>query len=116
MEKSNVFNSLSQAGVLKPRPAPPPPTHTQLPNLKLILRKAESGSYCKAEPTTLQFAPGGGNGTAVAGGWFRVSVPTAAFNCGGGGVRLADVTQLDFQNAQLMRNAIVCLGDVELVR
>lgn len=86
----------------------------QLPNLKMIMRKAESGNFCQAEPTTAQFAPAGN--TTVDGGWYVVSVPTAAFACGAaGGVSLAQADQLEFRN-EAERNAIVCIGDITIQR
>jgi hypothetical protein len=98
-------------------PRAPHPTITQLPDLKLILRKAESNNFCQAEPMISAFAPAGGNATAAAnGGWWEVTVPTSAFDCGAaGGVTLAQAGHFEFKNVA-ERNAIVCIGDVRILR
>ncbi|WIA23970.1 hypothetical protein OEZ85_013605 [Tetradesmus obliquus] len=83
----------------------------QAPGLKLILQKQESGNYCASEPTTNTTAPV----ATAAGGWFQFSVPTSAFNCGGSGITLADVTQFELQNKN-ERNADVCIGEIKIVR
>ena len=104
----------------------------QLPDLKMFLRKTEAGDgkgYCSVEPTTNSTTnstattgststnsttPGSAAETA-AGGWYKLTVPLSAFDCGGGGLSLADVDQFDFQN-EAIRNAVVCIGDVTIVR
>lgn len=79
----------------------------------MLLRKTEGNNYCGAEPTT--------NSTAVStvageGGWYRVTVPTAAFDCvQGGGISLAQIDQFDFENTAI-RNAVVCIGDITIDR
>ncbi|KAF6253155.1 hypothetical protein COO60DRAFT_1643399 [Scenedesmus sp. NREL 46B-D3] len=83
----------------------------QAPDLKLILQKQETGNYCASEPSTNTTTPA----ATAAGGWYQYSVPTAAFNCGGGGITLSDVTQFEFQNTN-ERNADVCIGEIKIVR
>ena len=64
---------------------------------------------------TIQYAPGALTGAAthqsLATGW-----PIGKRFHSAPVVRLADATQLDLQNALLVRNAIVCVGDVLLSR
>jgi hypothetical protein len=83
----------------------------QAPDLKLILQKQETGNYCASEPRTNATTPA----ATAAGGWYQFSVPTSAFNCGGGGITLADITQFEFQNTN-ERNADVCIGEIKIVR
>jgi hypothetical protein len=89
-----------------------------VPNLKLILQKQETKTYCPNEPTTGSLTPAaggaGGNSTAAAGGgWVQFVIPLAAFGCDGGLVK--ELTQLDFQNPN-ERNAIVCVAEIRIQR
>lgn len=78
----------------------------------MLLRKTEGNRYCGAEPTTNSTAPV----QTAAGGWYKITVATAAFDCEGkGGLPLAEVDQFDLQNTNI-RNAIVCIGDVTIDR
>lgn len=80
----------------------------QLPDLKLFLRKSETNKYCGAEPTTNSTTPV----QTAAGGWYRLTIPMSAFECGG---LLSEINQFDWQNKQI-RNAIVCISDVTIDR
>lgn len=82
----------------------------------MFLRKTEGNQYCGSEPLTNSTAPDFTARTAP-GGWFRISVPTSAFDCG---LPLAQIDQFDLQNqigkVNPERNAIVCIGDVTIDR
>ncbi len=79
--------------------------------MTLILLKQETGNFCASEPTIGSLTPA----QTASGGWARYEVPTADFNCAGGGIALGDVTQLEFQNTG-ERDAAVCIAELKIVR
>ncbi|KAF8060307.1 hypothetical protein HT031_004843 [Scenedesmus sp. PABB004] len=77
-------------------PQPPAAVAAQVPPLKLVLQKQEARAFCKGEPALRDARPS----ATAPGGWARLRVPLASFDCPGGGLAPGDATQLEVQNGQ----------------
>jgi hypothetical protein len=86
----------------------------------MLLRKTESNQYCSNEPLTNSTVAQVTTARGGAAAWRRVTVPISAFGCDAAGLSLDQVDQFDWQNQigqqNPERNAIVCIGDVTIVR
>jgi hypothetical protein len=86
--------------------------------------QSDAETYCGAEvsldstPSNTTLADGAQFATRLEGqrDWFRVEVPLAAFDCGGGSVAggLSGVDRVDFQNTNI-RDANICLDNIQIV-